>query len=104
MVWSQSSIKTLGLHFGSSVLDNSDWEKISHSLTKDVTHFGMKKKTKELQTKSSSLDFSIGQIYTISKFIKEEIEKAIAQISNWKCGLGILDVDTLLKSLELKWI
>ena len=46
MVWSQSSIKILGLHFGSSVLDNSDWEKISHSLTKDVTHFGMKKKQK----------------------------------------------------------
>ena len=62
------------------------------------------KKPKRTANKSSSLDFSIGQIYTISKFIKEEIEKTIAQISNWKCGLGILEVDTLLKSLELKWI
>ena len=33
----------------------------------------------------------IGQIYTIPKFIKEKIEKTIAQLSIWKCGLGILD-------------
>ena len=33
----------------------------------------------------------IGQIYSIPKFIKEKIEKAIAQLSIWKCGLGILD-------------
>ena len=46
----------------------------------------------------------IGQIYTILKFIKEEIEKAIAQVSIWKCGLGILDIDTQLNSLELQWI
>ena len=41
----------------------------------------------------------IGQIYTISKFIKEEIEKTIAQLSIWKCGQGILDIDTQLNSL-----
>ena len=49
----------LALHFGNSVHDNSDWDKISHSLTKNTkktnkktqhfeqlgTHFGMKKKT-----------------------------------------------------------
>ena len=46
----------------------------------------------------------IGQIYTIPKFIKEEIEKTIAQPSIWKCGLGILDIDTQLNSLELQWI
>ena len=34
MVWSQFSIKIIGLHFGNSVLDNSDWDKISHCLTK----------------------------------------------------------------------
>ena len=38
----------------------------------------------------------IGQIYTIPKFIKEEIEK-IYQLSIWKCGLGILDIDTQLE-------
>ena len=51
----------LALHFGNSVHDNSDWDKISHSLTKKYkkktnkktqhfeqlgTHFGMKKKRK----------------------------------------------------------
>ena len=46
----------------------------------------------------------IGQIYTIPKFVKEKIEKTIAQLSIWKCGLGILDIVTQLKSLELKWI
>ena len=46
----------------------------------------------------------IGQIYTIPKFIKEEIEKAIAQLSIWKCGLGVLDIDTQLNFIELKWI
>ena len=44
----------------------------------------------------------MGQIYTIPKFIKEEIEKTIAQLSIWKCGLGTLDIDTQLISLELK--
>ena len=44
----------------------------------------------------------IGQIYTIPKFIKEEIEKTIAQLSIWKCGLGILDIDTQLNSVELE--
>ena len=34
MVWSQFSIKIRGLHFGNSVLDNSSWNKINHSLTK----------------------------------------------------------------------
>ena len=32
----------------------------------------------------------MGQIHTILKFIKKEIEKTIAQLSIWKCGLGIL--------------
>ena len=35
---SQFSIKIFGVHFGNSVLDNSNWDKISHSLTKRITH------------------------------------------------------------------
>ena len=34
MVWSQFSINIFGVHFGNPVLDNSNWDKISHSLTK----------------------------------------------------------------------
>ena len=73
MVWSQFSINILGLHFGNSLLDNYNWEKIRHSLTKhSVTLFGMKKKKKkkEILTK-----------YLVQKSFKEEIEKTIAQIS-----------------------
>ena len=34
MVWPQFSIVVqFGVHFGNSVLDNSNWDKISHSLT-----------------------------------------------------------------------
>ena len=35
MVWSQVSIKIVGKHYGNYVLDNSKWDKISHSLTKN---------------------------------------------------------------------
>ena len=39
MVWSQFSIVVqFGVDFGNSVLDNSNWDKISHSLTKRITH------------------------------------------------------------------
>ena len=38
MVWSKFPIKIFGVHFGNSVLDNSNWDKISHSLTKRITH------------------------------------------------------------------
>ena len=58
MVWSQFSIKILGVHFGSFVLDNSNWDKISHSLEKkneyleqSATHFEMIKEN----CKSNSL-------------------------------------------------
>ena len=34
MVRSQFYIKIFGVHFGNPVLDNSNWDKISHSLTK----------------------------------------------------------------------
>ena len=44
----------------------------------------------------------VAQIYTFPKFIKDKIEKTIAQLSIWKCALGILDIDTQLNSLELQ--
>ena len=34
MVWLQFSIKIFGVHIGNSALDSSNWDKISHSLTK----------------------------------------------------------------------
>ena len=46
----------------------------------------------------------IGQIYTITKFIKNDIENTIVQLFIQKCGLSILDINTQLNSLEHKWI
>ena len=87
MIWSEFSIKILGVHFGNSVPDNSNWDKISHILTKKqfleqrATLFGMKKKKRIVNQILLSKLWYIGQIYTIPKFTKEEIAKAIAQLS-----------------------
>ena len=41
MVWSQFSVVIqFGVHFVNSVLDNSNWDKISHSLTKKLHMWG----------------------------------------------------------------
>ena len=108
---------TLWLHFCTSVLGNSNWDKISHNLTKNKNFQYSKsqaecnslvdeKKKKKKNCKPNLLVQTfgqIGQIYTILKFIKAEIEKTIAQISIWKCRLGILDIGTQLNFLKLKW-
>ena len=50
MVWSQFSIKIREVHFGSFVIDNSNWDKISHSSAKNINiwksaaHFEIKKR------------------------------------------------------------
>ena len=36
MVWSQFTTNIIVVHFGNSVLDNSDWDKICHSLRKKI--------------------------------------------------------------------
>ena len=59
-----------------------------------VTLFGMKKEKRIVNQILLFKLWYIGQTYTIPKFIKEKIEKTIAQLSIWKCGLGILDIDT----------
>ena len=82
MVQSEFSIKTLGVHFGNYVLDNSHWDKISHSLTKkqhlkqSATLFEMKKKKKELQAKSSYPNFGIQVKYILFQTLsKRKLEK-----------------------------
>ena len=77
-------------------------KKINISNTAQLS-LGWKKKRIVNKILLSKLWYVI-QIYTILKFVKEEIGKTIAQLSLWKCGLGILDIVTQLKSLELKWI
>ena len=87
MVCSQFSVKILGVHYGNSVLDNSNYDKISHSSAKNQcleqskTLFEMKKKN----CKSNSLIQTLiyrSNIY-ILKFIIKKLEKAIAQLPIW---------------------
>ena len=40
MEWSQFSIKILGVDFGSSVVGNSNWDKISEGIIKKIFTFG----------------------------------------------------------------
>ena len=110
MVWSQFRIKIFRVNFGKSVLDNSDGDKISNSSTKKVNNSNRicnslwDEKKKIVNKMLLSKVWYIGQVYTVPKFIKREIEKTIAHVSISKCGLGILGIDTQLISLELKWI
>ena len=57
-----------------------------------ATLFGMKKQKRIVNQVLLSKLWYIGQIYTIPKFIKEEIGKRVAQLSIWMCGLGVLDI------------
>ena len=87
---------------GSSVLDNFNWDKISHGLTnhkQSATLFEVKKIKRILNQILLKKLWYIGQIYTCSKFIKKEIEKAIAQLFICKCGQGDWDINTQLNSL-----
>ena len=68
------SIKLLGVHFGSSALDNSNWDKIIHR------KFSWKRIVNQILL---SKLWYIGQIYTILKFIIKEIGKTIAQPPIW---------------------
>ena len=105
-----SSIDADTRYFGNFVLDNLNWDKISHSLTKksqyleqSATLFEMKKKIKNCEPNSliqslvSRLNISYSEIYQKGNWKK-------AQLSICKCGLGILEIDTQLSSLGLKLI
>ena len=36
MIWSQSLPKILGIHFGNSILNNNDWDKINDHIHKKI--------------------------------------------------------------------
>ena len=79
MIWSQFSIKILGAYFGNYVLDNSNWDKVSHGLTEKLTFrtecntFRDERKKRIVNQILLSIRWYIGQIYTIPKFIKKDI-------------------------------
>ena len=124
MEWSNFSIKILGINFDNFISDNSNWDKASVNIAKKSI-FGVEWDSlwgKKLIINQISLSklWCIGQIYTIPKYIKKEIEKRIydflwegkrihpghlVQLPIWKGGLGgIVDIDTQLNYLKIKWI
>ena len=90
---------------GKSEIEVGTPPKKNQYFEQSATLFGMKKKEKRIVNQILlSKIWYLGQIYTITKFIKKEIEKTIVQLSIWKCRLDFLDIDTQLNSLELHWI
>ena len=96
MVWSQFSIKILGVHFGNSVLHNSNLDQISHRLTKK------KKKNYKLNSPIQALVYRSNIHY--SKIYHKGTRKKYSLTPYLVNGLGILDIDAQLNFLELKWI
>ena len=68
MTWLQFSIKILGVHFGNSVIDNSNWDEISRSLTKKINIWSRAMRKKKCKSNPLIQIWYLGQIETIPKF------------------------------------
>ena len=82
MIWSNFSIKILGINFDNFVQDNSNWDKIRDNIAKKIHMWNrvrLSLRGKKFVTNQILLSklWYIGQIYTISKYIKKQIEKMI---------------------------
>ena len=91
MVWSQLSVKIFGVHFGNCVLNNSNWDKITHSLTKksifQTECYSLWDEKKKQETKERIVNrifysklWYKGQIYNIPNFIVKEVDKENSSI------------------------
>ena len=85
---SQFSIKILAVNFGNCILNNPNWDKISGDIKKTI--FGTEwdclwevKKISVCQILLSKLCCT-GQVYTIPKYIKKEIERIYDFLLNEK--------------------
>ena len=125
MIRSNFSIKILGINFDDFISDNSKSDKIRDNIAKKIhiwnrVRLSLRSKKLIINQFLISKFWYIGQIYAIPKYIKKQIEKMIYdflwegkkirpprhlfQLPIWKGGLGILDIDTQLNSLKIKWI
>ena len=82
MVWSNLSIKILGINSGNFALDNSICDKVSENITKKIhlwnrVRLSLRGRKLIINQILLSKLWYIGQIYTIPKYIKKEIEKRI---------------------------
>ena len=114
MVWSKFSIKIVGMQFGNFVYDNRNWKKIYDNLTKKI-HIWNRMRFSLWQEKITvnlilwlNLWYT-AQIYTIPKYIQKKLRNEykifIRQTPHLESSVRyILDIDTQLNSLDIKWI
>ena len=125
MKWSQFFIKTLTDHFGNTILNNSNQDKIRESIIKksiaiwNRVRLSLRGKKIIVNQILLSKLWYIGQVYTIPKYIKKEIE-IITIFSGWNGkkydfpgtqlnspfgagGPGFFDTYIELNSLKIKW-
>lgn len=72
--WSHFFIKTLGVHFSNSALDNKNWDKMNYNLTKKI-HLCNTVRLKG--TEPSYQNYGTQVKYTIAKYIRMKTEKII---------------------------
>ena len=125
MIWSNFSVKILGIKFDNFVSDNSNWDKIRDNTAKKIhmwnrVRLSLRGKKLIINQVLISKFWYIGQIYAVPKYTKKQIEKMICdfwwegkkiclprhlvQLPIWNGELGILDIDTQLNALKIKWI
>ena len=123
MASSNFSIKIISITFDNSIPDNCNWDKIGANIAKRIhiwsrVRLSLRGRKIIINQILLSKLWYIGQIYTIPKYIKKEIEERIydflwegkkirpsrhlAQLPIWKGGLSVLDIDTQLNSLKIK--
>ena len=88
MEWSQFSIKILAINFGISILDTSNWEKISKVIIKkdqiqNRVRLSLRGKKLIVNQILVSKLWYIGQIYTIQKYIIKKKKKQTEKIYNF---------------------
>ena len=123
MEWSNFSIKIFGINIDDFIADNTNWDKISVNIAKRIhirnrVRLSLRGKKLIINQLLLSKLWYIGQIYTVQKYIKREIENRIydflwegkkicpprhlVQLPIGRGGLGILDIDAQLNSLKIK--
>ena len=82
MIWSNFSVKILGIKFDNFVSDNSNWDKIRDNTAKKIhmwnrVRLSLRGKKLIINQVLLSKFWYIGQIYAVPKYIKKQIEKMI---------------------------
>ena len=115
------SIKILGVNFGNSILDNSKWDKISDNIAKKNPYLeqretlfqrGNRKPNPFIQTVVHRPNLYYTKIYQKGIYRydflwnrkKTRSPRGLVQLSISTSGPGILEIDTQLNSLKIKWI